>query len=343
MVSDPLTDGCYRSRAQTSRFAMLIVCPHCSTSYSVDQGSLGPAGRTVRCARCKSTWFAGGPKAGEPDLDAFVDRAIAEAQAQLAPPLDTPPVAQGDEPPSVPQPEPADGDVHAEASDLPAESQQPEVAAENPEINGDIQADVTPIPVTDAPSLVPPIETEPLPDSLSQDGTEAEQEDIESFAARRERLQAKRKRSQSRSRWTALILVLLAFNVALVGAREDVVRYLPQTASLFAMIGLPVNLRHLAFENVKVSRESADGTPVLLIQGKIVSKSQEPVAVPRLRFAARSAKGQELYTWTALPSRSILRAGDTLPFQSRLASPPKEAADIVVRFFSSRDKIAAVN
>ena len=48
--------------------------------------------------------------------------------------------------------------------------------------------------------------------------------------------------------------MLVAFNVALVGARNEVVRYLPQTASLFAAIGLPVNLRNLKFENVKISK-----------------------------------------------------------------------------------------
>src|SRR5579875_915943 len=37
---------------------MLIVCPGCATSYRIDAAALGPVGRTVRCARCRSTWFA---------------------------------------------------------------------------------------------------------------------------------------------------------------------------------------------------------------------------------------------------------------------------------------------
>jgi hypothetical protein len=49
--------------------------------------------------------------------------------------------------------------------------------------------------------------------------------------------------------------VLVACNVALVEARSEVVHYLPQTASLFAAIGLPINLRNLKFENVKISTE----------------------------------------------------------------------------------------
>ena len=60
---------------------MLIVCPSCTTSYQIDPASVGPAGRMVRCARCKTTWFAGGPKSA-PEVTAFVDSVIAEAEAQ---------------------------------------------------------------------------------------------------------------------------------------------------------------------------------------------------------------------------------------------------------------------
>jgi hypothetical protein len=50
-------------------------------------------------------------------------------------------------------------------------------------------------------------------------------------------LQARRKQARRSARWTTLILVLLAFNVALIGARREVVRFLPQTASLFSFVG----------------------------------------------------------------------------------------------------------
>src|SRR5215470_15130418 len=37
---------------------MLIVCPSCTTAYRIELSTLGAAGRTVRCARCRATWFA---------------------------------------------------------------------------------------------------------------------------------------------------------------------------------------------------------------------------------------------------------------------------------------------
>ena len=134
-------------------------------------------------------------------------------------------------------------------------------------------------------------------------------------------MQARRKQARHSSRWTALILVLFAFNVALIGARNEVVRFFPQTASLFSAVGLPVNLRNLKFENLRISKEAQEGLSSLVVEGTIASIKNRAAEVPRLRFAARDAAGQEVYTWTALPSRSILGPGEKLDFRSRFVSP----------------------
>ena len=63
------------------------------------------------------------------------------------------------------------------------------------------------------------------PNRRPSDAAVSETDEIENFAARRRRLQARRKQARRSSRWTALILVLFAFNVALIGARSEVVRY----------------------------------------------------------------------------------------------------------------------
>jgi hypothetical protein len=68
-----------------------------------------------------------------------------------------------------------------------------------------------------------------------------------------------------------------------------------------------------------------------------VSTAKRTVEVPRLRFAALNASGTEIYSWTALPTRSLLGPGETLDFQSRLASPPPETREVQVRFFNRRD------
>jgi hypothetical protein len=138
------------------------------------------------------------------------------------------------------------------------------------------------------------------------------------------------------------ILALIALNAALIHWRSNVVRIAPQTASLYAAIGLPVNLRGLAFNDVTTTIESHDGVQVLVVEGKIASTSQRPVEVPRLRFSVRNRSRQEVYAWTALPSRNGLAPGETLTFRSRLASPPPDAREVLVRFFNRRDLVAGV-
>jgi predicted Zn finger-like uncharacterized protein len=331
---------------------MLIVCPNCATSYMIEPASVGPAGRAVRCARCKTTWFAGGPKAA-PEVTAFVDGVIAEAEAQSAGAAAAGSRASASGPAPAPDRTPTAADdfhpVRSEHADeafaepLPAgangENAAPpaEPAPHHTSLVPDEDNASQPVAIVDAPSLVPPIEHAPLPSAAH---SEVDSEDIESFVARRQRLKTRRQTARRSSRWTALILVLFAFNVALIGARSEIVRYLPQTASLFAGIGLTVNLRNLKFENVRIYKDAEAGVSMLVIEGTIVSTADKPTEVPRLRFAARNAAGQEVYTWTARPSRSILGPSERLEFSSRLATPPADASDVMVRFFNSQDAVA---
>ncbi len=42
---------------------MIIACPACQTRYVVPDSAIGIEGRTVRCAKCKHSWFQEGPDA----------------------------------------------------------------------------------------------------------------------------------------------------------------------------------------------------------------------------------------------------------------------------------------
>jgi len=307
---------------------MLIVCPSCATSYKIDPASVGAQGRNVRCARCKTLWFVDQPRPTEAaGVSAFVNDVIAEAQAPSPPPPSSPlpPVAEEvvtgpssvDFPPEPPPPEPVSDETAAFRDAL---NEAPEPPASDQHIE-------------EAPSLVPPAEPDTAEPGPAVDPPPVE--DVEDFAARRARRQAKRK-AKPKSKLPYIILTLVGINAALIAWRADVVRIVPQTASLYAALGLPVNLRGLEFQDVKISTED-EGMNVLVVEGNIVSTSRRTVEVPKLRFSVRNAAGNEIYAWTAQPGRGVLGPGENLPFRSRLSSPPAEAHDVLVRFFNAHD------
>ena len=142
--------------------------------------------------------------------------------------------------------------------------------------------------------------------------------------------------------WPTAILALIAINAALIVRRADVVRWVPQTASLYAAIGLPVNLRGLDFADVTTKKETQDGVQMLVVEGTIVSTvvACGRRAAPALRRAQRSRPRNLQLDRTAGPQGAA--GGDTMPFRSRLASPPPEGRDVLVRFFNRRDLVADI-
>jgi len=307
---------------------MLIVCPNCASSYEVRPESLGAAGRSVRCARCRSTWFAAQSAAPRKALMATTD--------QAAPPAGGPAQIEGGEfgwtsTPEAGEPVSDQGRSAAtQAAGLDAEPVEPD-----PNLAAD---DSAPITVPDAPALVPVLDQDPPAPPPAEDHEAAG--NVETLAARRAKRAARHRREQARSRLPIVIVALVVVIAGLLAARTQVVRLAPQTASLYGAIGLPVNLRGLVFENVKTTRETSDGVTVLVVEGTIVNVTPRPAEVPRLRFGVRDGAGLEIYAWTGVPARTVLAPEEALEFRSRLASPPAEARDVIVRFFNRRDIVA---
>ena len=314
---------------------MRIVCPNCQTSYEVSAASLGAEGRQVRCVRCKDVWHAT-PVEEESDQPAAeaagMSAAAASAQYRRG--------AGADATPGPPADDPWGQAAEAEGDDATVDPNLAARAADRstvrfedpPAIETDAQGagwDAAALATHDAPPLAPAAE---------QQASHEPVENIESFAARRARRE--RLRNQPRSHWPSLgavIFTLLAVTGALIGFRSDVVRVAPGTASLFAAIGLPVNLRGLALSDITTTKEAHDGATILVVQGTITNVSKQPRDVPRIRLAMRNDKGIEVYSWTSLPERTTLAPGDSQPFQTRLASPPPEGIVVEVRFFHRRD------
>jgi predicted Zn finger-like uncharacterized protein len=280
---------------------MFIVCPHCTTSYAIDLATLGMAGRSVRCARCREVWLAHPEDAVEAPVPVA---AMAEAGAASAP-RDV-----ADEWEEL---------AREEADDEPPEVESPSLAAGWPE---DADADEAGDTVADEPEQ--PAQTSRLTRLIRLVKRPA----LPDFPGKKV------------FNLPVLTAAMAALTIALGVWRADVVRLLPQTASFYKLVGLEVNLRGVTFKDVKVATETVDGKPVLVIEGTIVSTTKKAVDLPRLRFSVRDAQGTEIYAWNALLEQTVLKPGERAVFKSRLASPPPEGRNIDIRFFNRRDLAA---
>jgi predicted Zn finger-like uncharacterized protein len=279
---------------------MHIVCPHCTTSYAIDPATLGTAGRTVRCSRCKEVWLAHPEDAIAPEpvmaeASARESDAAAEWEAMAREDMgeDTPHVDS----PSIASDFPVDRALHVDDGDWHTMARQGGA-------NGETDEDAAGKPWFRTFRRRPP--------------------------ARKSSRLAILKPSTACAAMGALAAALLIW-------RADVVRLMPQTAAFYRMVGLDVNLRGVAFRDIKVTTETVDGKQVLVIEGVIVGQTRKPVDLPRLRFAVRDAQGAEIYAWNTVLDQTVLQPGERAAFKSRLASPPAEGRSIDIRFFNKRD------
>ena len=286
---------------------MHIICPHCTTSYAINPSTLGAAGRTVRCSRCKETWLA------RPEDAIEMAEAMPAAMSHATPPA---------------------ASTNDAADDWEALAREEEGQD---------------TPVVDSPSISTgwPAEGEGAQAGGENDWTSAARQDADEEApvtSHRQRL-ARLLRLPSLPRIPFMptfglptaCTAMGALVLALMIWRADIVRLLPQTATFYKTVGLEVNLRGLAFRDIKVTNETVDGKPVLVIEGNVVGESRKPVELPRLRFSVRDAQGTEIYAWNAVLEQPVLNPGERAYFKSRLASPPPEGRNIDVRFFNKRD------
>jgi predicted Zn finger-like uncharacterized protein len=320
---------------------MLIVCPTCATSYDVDAASLRPSGRQVRCVRCRAVW-----RAELSQAEKLI--AAAEALAPVRRAVEAMAEATAEESvAALPEEEFAatafpGADDAAEAFPSGTSAGGPQAAAsDSPGLESSssdtVEVESPPIAPADPDTTQPPIAA-----AVADAAPPVKPpEDIESFAARRQRAKAKRRKwAWPLSRLQSAILALIVANAIVVGWRADFVRVLPQTASFYAAIGMPVNLRGLTFDSLETGNEQHENVPILVVQGNIVNDARKIVDVPRLRFAVRNAAREEIYSWTAVPPRAVLSPGEAVAFRTRLASPPPDAHDILVRFLNRIDVLS---
>ncbi|WP_336488627.1 zinc-ribbon domain-containing protein [Methylobacterium nigriterrae] len=129
-------------------------------------------------------------------------------------------------------------------------------------------------------------------------------------------------------------LAALALLPLMLLARTTVVRAMPQTAGLYARIGLPVNLRGLELRDVVAFRGAAEPGRAgeLVVEADLVGLARGGVPVPVIEVEVRDAADRPLKTFTAPAPRAALGEAERARFRATFADPPAQGRSVEIRF-----------
>jgi predicted Zn finger-like uncharacterized protein len=132
--------------------------------------------------------------------------------------------------------------------------------------------------------------------------------------------------------WGLLLLFVLSVAGLVALAPKTVVSMLPGATRLYAMLGMPVNLRGLALEGVSYGWSRDGEETVLEVKGEIVNLTAAALQIPIVVIALRDEKGAEISQWTTTAGDEPLAPGARTPFTADIASPPDTVRSLKVRF-----------
>jgi predicted Zn finger-like uncharacterized protein len=205
-----------------------------------------------------------------------------------------------------------------------------------PEAELELEPIMTPAAPTHGSSAAPIAEAAASEGSSALLGAGPASEDSISAPAESPRRSGGRAVAQSAG-WAALIILVAAIGWGSVQYRQTIASLWPQSASLYAAVGLPVNVRGIQLTNISYQQEYQDGQPVLSVTGKVVNISNRELPVPEIRVVLLDDAKHELYHWNFDAGIPTLKPGGESTFVTRLSSPPPEARNLNVRFAESGD------
>lgn len=304
---------------------MIIACPACATRYAVPDSAIGLEGRTVRCAKCKHSWFQDGPELARPvaaDQAGEGVQSRAEAARPAAAPQTSPP------PPRQPaaRPEPATDPV--EAVEAPT---APMVAAAAPSWEEAQEPSRAQVQAEPAPSpTAPPFEDLPP----AQPWTEEPEADPVHGSAEEEVSHFdhgppfRRRRNWLRwGTWAAGGFAALALAAMAAMSSFGVPSWMPVEQPLFgADPGLKVDFPPSEQER----RTLPNGAEFFGARVVVKNEARETKTVPPLLIVLRDSRERVVYSWELLPPQRTLAPGEAMTINEAMTDVPKSAvyADI---------------
>lgn len=300
---------------------MIIACPACTTRYVVPDSAIGIDGRTVRCAKCRHSWFQEG---------AMPDQAAAPAPPP-APPPPPPPPPLSPAPPLAPASEPEAAPAQAEvfshavqddapgldeslADDTPAHAEEAESPADR--YAGSFEAD--PPPLADEPA---PVSDEPAAvydDTAPWDGGD----DGHSSFAHEPPFRPRLNRLKLWT-WAAVLFAVVALAGTAAVAMYGLPDWMPLSRQTFAeaqpdlVLDFPPNRQD--------RRTLPNGKEFFGASGSVTNVGRARRSVPTILIVLRDTRERIVYSWEVVPAKRQLAPGESVNVNEAVTDVPKSA------------------
>lgn len=339
---------------------MIIACPACRTRYVVPDTAIGIDGRTVRCAKCKHSWFQDGPEADVAPPAPPAPPAAAPQGADKGEAGDgggaaaaDPPAAPADETGAPDAPgsdenaqeeaaaEPADPDARPslnhwrafEESRSADDSAQPAGATPSGEDESSPQpAPASPVAASDSASDPVPPEPpvpDPAPDTPAEEVAEESEREAGEYSPFEHEPPFRPRRNPLKLWTAAAVLFFVAASAAAVAVNYyGLPSWVPIERPTF---GIERPQLQLDFPPEQQDlRTLPNGTEYFEVNGSVTNTGRSSARVPPILIVLRDEQDRIVYTWELAPPRSELAPGETIAIREAMVDVPRSASVVEI-------------
>jgi len=213
------------------------------------------------------------------------------------------------------------------------------VALNCPECGNPVTTEATAMPPLRCPSCKAPLRSGPLERALVIDGVIIGDRPLELAAPSRSAknvplIGLRREEKPRLAVWLPAASAAVLLVLAMIGFRS------PITEAITGLIGGGTH-EGLEFRSVRTETHRARTGRTLIVEGEIVNRSADAVALPAIKLTLR-VDGADVYSWSVEPTERKLSAGSAIGFRSLIAPPDQRDGEVVASLADRRDDIVGM-